>query len=519
MNAYRSTFTYSVRSFSCASLLFACFTSPTVAQSWQQTDKLNAPDAAAGDQLGSAVALQGGISLVGADSDDADAGSAYLFEDDGMGNWLQLTKLVADDAAVGDLFGTAVALSGNTALVGAIGDNSSAGSAYLFQDSGTWSQVDKLTASDAISSDNFGFSVALSGNTALVSAPRGDTASFADVGAAYLFQDNGLGNWLQIAKLTASDAASMEEDRFGESVALSGNLALVGAWLDDDAGVNAGAAYLFEDDGLGNWSQIAKLTAGDALAQDNFGLSVAISGNTVLIGAPSGDASTTMDTGAAYLFQDDGSGNWNQIAKLSAADAALFDQFGFSVALGNGTALVGAFFDGFGIGSAYLFEDDGSGNWSQVEKLTADDAAASDQFGEAVALDGNTALVGAIGSSGTGGAYVFTQFSAADFNEDGDVNGIDLTSWQTGYGTPAGAIHIDGDADEDEDVDGADFLIWQREFMSPGPLSSLSQVPEPSSLSLAALSLAITSFFVIAWRGRRRHYASSVMAKHERLIF
>lgn len=517
MNVFCSTFAYSIRYFSRAGLLSACFISPVIAQSWQQIDKFTASDAAAGDQLGSAVALQGEIALVGANSDDDagnGSGSAYLFEEDGMGNWLQLTKLVANDAAINDRFGTAVALSGDTALVSAVGDNSSAGSAYLFQDSGTWSQVDKITANDAMSNDNFGSSVALSGNTALVGSPLGDTASFADVGAAYLFQDNGSGNWQETTKLIAGDAASMEEDQFGVSVALAGNLALVGAWLDDDAGSNAGAAYLFENDGLGNWSQIAKFTADDALPNDNFGLSVAISGKTALIGAPSGDTATFVDVGAAYLFQDDGSGNWNQVAKLTAADAGTFefDQFGASVALENGTALVGAFLDsdgGFFSGSAYLFEDDGSGNWSQFEKITADDAAANDLFGGSVALDGNTTLIGAIGSGGTGGAYVFTRFSAGDFNEDADVNGTDLASWQTGYGTSAGASHMDGDADEDEDVDGLDFLIWQREFIGPGALTSLSQVPEPSSLLLAA-----TSLFVIAWRGQRKNFASSMTTKH-----
>ncbi len=507
MTVFCSTFVYSSRCFSHACLLSVCFISPTIAQGWQQIDKLTASDAMAGDQFGTAVALQGGIALLGAGMDDDagnSSGSAYLFEDDGMGNWLQLTKLVANDAAVDDQFGKAVAISENTALVGAIGDNSNAGSAYLFQDSGTWSQFNKLTASDAMPNDKFGSSVALDGDTAIIGTPFGDKGTLAGVGAAYLFQDNGIGNW-QETKLTASDAASMEEDQFGSSVALAGNLALVGAWLDDDAGSNAGAAYLFKEDGLGNWNQIAKLTAGDAMPNDNFGFSVALSGNTALIGATFADA----NVGAAYLFQDDGNGNWSQIDKLTASDATLFDQFGASVALGNGTALVGAFFDDFGTGSAYLFEDNGSGNWSQVEKFTANDAVAGDQFGENVALDGNTALIGAIGSNGTGAAYVFTQFSAADFNEDGDVNGFDLTSWQTGYGTSAGASHMDGDADEDEDVDGSDFLIWQREFISPGTLSSLSQVPEPNSLFLAT-----TSLFMIARRERRRLSTSSEMAKH-----
>jgi len=122
--------------------------------------------------------------------------------------------------------------------------------------------------------------------------------------------------------------------------------------------------------------------------------------------------------------------------------------------------------------------------------------------------------VGAIGSSGTGGAYVFTQFSAADFNEDGNVDSIDLAIWETGFGTATGGSHMGGDADEDGDVDGKDFLIWQREFGSPGPLSSFRQIPEPSSLLLVT-----TSFFVIAWKGRRKRFASSVMIKHKRLIF
>jgi len=250
MNAFCSFSRYPICCFSHAGLFFVCFISPTIAQSWQQIDRLTATNAAAGDQLGSAVALQRGIALVGANMDDDagnGSGSAYLFEEDGSGNWSQPAKLVASDAAADDRFGTAVALSGNTALVSAIGDNSNAGSAYLFQDSGTWIQVDKITASGATSGDKFGYSVALDGNTALVGAPFGDKGALADVGAAYLFQDDGFGNWLEVAKLTAGDAASL--DQFGSSVALDGNLALVGAWLDDDKGSNAGAAYLFERDG------------------------------------------------------------------------------------------------------------------------------------------------------------------------------------------------------------------------------------------------------------------------------
>ena len=338
----------------------------------EQIAKLTAADAAASDLFGFSVALSGTTALVGAhlDSDDgASSGSAYIFERDegGAGNWGQVAKLTAADAAFSDQFGWSVALSGTTALVGAYGDTDggvTSGSAYIFErdegGAGNWGQVAKLTAADAAADDTFGISVALSGTTALVGARLDDDAG-ASSGSAYIFErdEGGAENWGQVAKITASDAEA--GDYFGQVVALSGTTALVGAWNDDDGGDASGAAYIFERDegGAENWGQIAKLTADDAGAGDYLGYSVALSGTTGLVGAWN-DGDGGLQSGAAYIFERDegGAGNWGQVAKLTAADPAVEDSFGFAVAVRGTTALVGSRFDddaGIDSGSAYVF--------------------------------------------------------------------------------------------------------------------------------------------------------------------
>ena len=257
------------------------------------------------------------------------------------------TKITASDAATRDRFGTSVAISGSTAIVGALGNDdagSFSGSAYLF-DTTTGTQIAKLTASDAATDDLFGYSVAISGSTAIVGA-RGNDDAVPKIGSAYLF-DTTTGN--QIAKLTASDAATSDE--FGYSVAISGSTAIVGARLDDDAGSSSGSAYLFD---ITTGTQIAKLTASDAAAGDYFGRSVAISGSTAIVGA-NADDDAGRSSGSAYLF-DITTGT--QIAKLTASDAAASDSFGQSVAISGSTAIFGAGGNddaGTDSGSAYLY--------------------------------------------------------------------------------------------------------------------------------------------------------------------
>jgi len=383
---------------------------------YSQLAKLTASDAAADDFFGYTVALSGDTALVGAYGDDDggdSSGSAYIFErnQDGANSWGQVTKLTASDMAAYDHFGLAVALSGDTALVGAYGGSGYSGSAYsgysgsayIFErnqgGSNNWGQVAKLNASDAHGGDYFGHAVSLSGDIALVGA-YGDQDGGVLSGSAYIFERNhdGSNNWGQVAKLTASDAATF--DSFGLVVSVSGDTALVGAKWDNEGGDSSGSAYIFERNqgGSNYWGQVVKLTASDAELADLFGSAVSLSGDTALVGAYGDDYSR----GSAYIFERNqgGSNNWGQVAKLAASDAASADFFGDAAFLSGDIALVGAYGDddgGTASGSAYIFERNqgGSNNWGQVAKLIAGDAAAQNHFGRAVSLSGDIALVGA----------------------------------------------------------------------------------------------------------------------------
>lgn len=383
---------------------------------WSQQAKITANDGGLADYFGYAVALKGDTAVIGAYGDDTaagtEAGSAYVYVRNGT-NWSQQAKLTASDGATGDYFGFALALEGNTLLVGVHGDDTpagggNAGSAYVFVRSGTnWSQQAKLEAGDGASSDSFGYSVALEGNTALLGTPWDDTAAGFYRGTAYVFVRSGT-VWNLQKKLTASDAASI--GFFGTSVALSGETALVGAGNADNSYFLTGSAYVFIRSGT-NWSQQAKLTANDGLDGDHFGNSVALSGNTALVGAYRAGVN---DTGAAYVFVRSGT-TWSQQTKLTVGDAAANDYFGSSVALEGDTALVGSYNDYTGFaysGSAFVFVRSGT-VWSQQAKLIPSDAAGGDRFGCSVALSGDTALVGAYWdnspSSDAGSAYIFTR--------------------------------------------------------------------------------------------------------------
>ncbi len=383
---------------------------------WSQQQKLTAADGAPNDFFGNSVALSAETALIGAYQDDdgaTNSGSAYVFTRSGS-NWSQQQKLSASDAATYDYFGKSVALSGDTALIGAYSDDdggTDSGSAYVFNRSGsTWSQQQKLTASDATSSDYFGFSVALSADTALIGAILDDDGG-TNSGSAYAFSRSG-STWAEERKLTAVNARALHF--FGNAVALSGDTALIAAYSDDVGGWDRGSAYVFTRSGS-TWSQQQKLTASDAADYDLFGYSVALAGDTVLIGAYQDDDGGT-DSGSAYVYTRSGS-TWSLQQKLTASDAAAYTYFGYSVALAGDTALIGSYEDDcsttvVGCGSAYVYIRSGS-TWSQQQKLTASDAAASDAFGYSVALSADTALIGAYqdddGGTNSGSAYVFTR--------------------------------------------------------------------------------------------------------------
>jgi len=390
-------------------------------KAWRETKKETASDGAAGDLFGVGVGISGDTLVVGAPVDDLWQGSAYVFERNktGADEWGQVMKLTASDGAGGDRFGAAVAISGDTIVVGAWGDDTAQGSAYVFERNkdgdDDWGQVMKLTASDGAAYDEFGHSVAISGDTIVVGAWGDDTGQ----GSAYVFERNesGADAWGEVKKLTASDGRGY--DWFGYAVAISFDTIVVGAYADNiGAKSNQGSAYVFERNKTGAdlWGQVVKLTASDGAAHDDFGYSVAISGDTIVVGALDDNIGANSNQGSAYVFERNktGADQWGQVVKLTASDGAAWDYFGVAVSISGDTIVVGAWLDSIGVdtqeGSAYVFErnEDGADLWGEVTKLTASDGAPGDSFGVAVAISCDTIVVGAHGDdSGRGSAYVF----------------------------------------------------------------------------------------------------------------
>ncbi|RZV37536.1 MAG: hypothetical protein EX272_05235 [Chromatiales bacterium] len=401
-------------------MLFIVFS--TWAASPVEVANLIAEDSASNDFFGFSIALSDDTAVIGALRDDdkgVDSGSVHVYTRIGT-NWSQQTKITAVDSAAGDEFGGDVALDGDTAVIGARRNDDNgvdSGLAYVFKRSGTaWSQQTRLVASDGAAGDEFGYSVAISGDTAVVGAPRGNDKG-EDSGSAYVFTRSG-STWRQQAKLVASDGAV--GDVFGISVAISGDTVVIGADLADEKGSNSGAAYVFSRSGI-TWSQQVKLIADDGAAGDLFGIRVTLFGDTAVIGAARDDDKGD-ESGAAYVFKRSGT-DWFQQAKLSASDGAANDRFGTRVAIYRNTAVIGAILADAAAdnsGSAYVFTRSES-TWSQRAKLAASDGAANDVFGWSVAIYGNTVMIGAPTSiiampGGTGSAYVFEN----SHNEDID---------------------------------------------------------------------------------------------------
>ena len=361
--------------------------------------------------------------------------------------------LTTSDGAAGDQFGVSVAVDGDVAVVGAYhGDStvsSDSGVAYVFTKNatGVWDEGVKLTASDGAADDQFGWSVAVDGNTIVVGAYRDDHSGLTQPGSAYVFvkPPGGWADGTETVKLTAPDAT--DDDLFGVSVAVDGDTVVVGApfqnYVPEDPNLKTlifvGSVYVFTKpdttNGWGDWdgltdtqeaSLTAKLTTPTApvntrLPNDLFGSSVAVDGDTILIGSYLSDDSFNRDGhGRAYIYTKP-NGGWvdssDYTSRLTASDGAPGDWFGYSVALDGDTAVIGARLHndsrrGAGSGAAYVFVKE-SGAWSEKAKLTASDGSVDDQFGFSVAVDDKTVVVGAWKDddhgSGSCSAYVFTE--------------------------------------------------------------------------------------------------------------
>ncbi|NOZ35693.1 MAG: T9SS type A sorting domain-containing protein [Chlorobi bacterium] len=346
--------------------------------------------------FGASSSISGNFAIVGAPSEynnDIKCGAAYIYYFNGT-SWIEQIKLLASDSEENAYFGNSVYISGNYAIVGSVGSNDygyQSGAAYIFHFDGTsWIEKAKIFPSDPAESDRFGESVCISGNFAIVGASKDDDNA-TNSGSAYIFHNNGT-SWVQQAKLSASNAA--EDDRFGNSVSISGSYAVVGAYFNDTYGFNAGAAYIYYFDGT-FWSEQAQLIPSETNSNQYFGKSVSISGNYAIVGSI-GDDVMGNNAGAAYIYYFDGF-FWTEQAKLYASDAYGYDNFGESVNISGDYAIVGSVGNddnGTNSGSAYVFVRNEM-TWSEHVKFTASDGSTYSQFGISAGISGDFAIVGA----------------------------------------------------------------------------------------------------------------------------
>jgi len=389
---------------------------------WTELQKLSAEVGGEGEQFGGSVALDGELLLVGAEVDGpASQGVVHVFERVG-GSWIQSATLMASDGVGGDRFGGAIALEAGTALIGArfadqVGSPAQ-GAVYVFvRQDGIWHQQAKLVAGDGEQFDQFGHSVAMSGNQGLVGAVSADVGDEIDQGLAYVFLRSGT-SWSEQARLAATDGVS--GDLFGTAVAIVGNTALVGApqAMVGDAFFQ-GAVYAFTASG-GSWNEQQKLTSSGSNTGQKFGSTLSMDGDRVLIGAPEDGLAENFLRGAAYVFSRSGT-TWSEAAKLTSQEGSDLDAFGSSVEISGDTVLVGA--PNFDVGpnefqgAAHVFVLQG-GLWAEQAQLTAADGRQFDRFGTSVSLEDGEAVIGALaavvdGNADQGAAYVFAMNGSA----------------------------------------------------------------------------------------------------------
>ena len=407
-------------------------------QTWEQKVKLESLDQQSDDNHAISVAKSGDYIITGAWHEDHDgaggnplsnAGAAYIYHYSSTTNeWTQEAKLVPADREIGDWFGISVDISGTYAVIGAVEENAARGAAYVFErnGSGVWVQVAKLEATFRQSSDRFGNSVSISGNTIVVGAYHEDEdenegSTLQNAGSAYIFTRVG-GTWGYFQKIVASDRDS--NDYFGHSVAVWEDKMIVGAYHRDIPTLSEyGGAYAFAFNGV-EWEQTRIMEAVEPYLGDRFGWSVDVYENYYIVGAPYHDyddsnADPKNNAGAAYIFDENNS--W-AMDKVVGGDRTAQDNAGEDVAIHDTRAVVGTPLQNYGIdgdppfwsdgGAVFVYEKNGSGFWNQTQKLLTGDRFTSDKFGHSVDLDTNTIIGGAPEDNSTSGAstgalYIF----------------------------------------------------------------------------------------------------------------
>lgn len=453
--------------------------------SWEEQVKILPSERARYDWAGFRVGMSGRYAIMGASRDREDenganpmerAGSAFLFERNNEGQWIEIQKIVALDREAFNHFGSNVAISGNYALIGAPGENDDAsggnhihgaGAAYIFErdSTGLWNQTQKLVASDRDETGSFGTRTDIKGNYAIIGAISEDKdATGANpmerAGAAYIFKRDSLGNWLEIQKIVHSDRNV--RDQFGVAVEVDSPFVVVGTPNQDfnpvggDSLFQAGAVYIFEIDSSGQWQEVQKIVSFDRGKQDGFGSQLSLNHETLIVGAPYEKddlmgGNSMVDAGSAYMFERDSSGIWQEVNKLVASDRDNNDNFGISVSLSGDIALVGSSGDDEDVmgdnfidrtGSAYFFEKDSTGNWTEIQKIIASDRDRDDRFGTSVGISGAYAIISApfegppFGSMDTttqeaGAAYMFQLYCRSASNRQAEACGEYLSPYGT----------------------------------------------------------------------------------------
>jgi hypothetical protein len=389
-----------------------------------------------------------------------------------IADWSQLTKLIPNDINPGDEFGWSVDVDGDTIIAGTYQDDAAiedSGSAYVFVRNGdVWTQQAKLVPDDVDAYDRFGYSVSVDGDTAVIGTYQDDVAAI-NSGSAYVFARDG-NTWTQRAKLVPDTPSAYK--LFGRSVSVDGDTIVVGADGDPPGDINSGSAYVFVRDG-DTWTQQAEIAAPDYSSGNGFGVSVSLDGDNVLIG-DSRDSVGNDANGSAYVFTRSGT-TWALQSQLLSSDPSEDAEFGIAVSLSGDTALIGAHKDDNGAvdtGSAYVFVRNGN-TWTQQTKIIPSEFAEDNQFGSSVALYGDTAFIGVPGNNKSemdaGNAYVFTR-SGTTWTQQTKLTPPDMT--ESGFFGISAAlddgIGVIGAYHDDE----AGFLSGSVYIFSDAPVTS-----------------------------------------------
>ena len=529
---------------------------------WEQITKIVASDRTYDDFFSTDLAISGNYAIIGAYREDqsvdegaalVDAGAAYIFHFNGS-EWVEMQKLVAPTRAADDLFGYSVDICGNYAIVGSHQEDvdglASAGAAYIYYFDGTsWAEQDKLLAVDREIGDHLGYSVALTEDKAVVGAVYEDdniygTDSIATAGSAYVFSRSG-STWSQQDKLIPAHRA--EDNRFGFHVAISGSYILVSSPYEDmdadslDLEVNAGAAYVFYNDG-GNWIQRQKLVASDRDLGDYFGYRADIDGSTIVVGAymenHDADGLNRKDrAGSVYIFDRTGS-TWSETQKIVASERWVSDFFGHDVAIEDDMLIVGTRGEDHDTlatnyiedaGAAYLFRNIG-GHWTEQEKITESNRRENDSFGTGVSISGNIVLVSAPANdldedelnliTSAGAAYIFSTGIGGTVEPEINIKGdsLDIVSGDstpskndnTAFGTTqiiagtienfytiqnlgSGDLSISSISIIDGPANGFSVNALPPAIISPGSSATFSVVFEPPTVGLKEATVQIAS--------------------------